>query len=125
HRTLRRWIAEGASEDLGKAPALTGLSVLPRRVVLAAPDETQSFVVQAQYADGSLRDVTELALFSTSNEATAALESARSIRSGAPGEAHVLARFGIFAEVAQVLVIDGARDFTWPDVATANYIDTA
>lgn len=106
-RTLRAWIADGAPDDGERAPALRALRVEPREFVLAGAGQRARFVVTAEYADGELRDVTDLALLSSSNPTSATLEG-DVIVSGSRGEAVILARFGHLAEVAQVIAHDAA-----------------
>ena len=60
--------------------------------------------VRASYSDGSDRDVTSLALFLTSNEASAKIKDGL-ITTGQRGEAFVMARFGTFTVGSQVIVI--------------------
>ncbi len=49
----------------------TGITVLPRKAVFARSGEKQGLVVLASYSDGSQRDVTDLAVFISNNDAAA------------------------------------------------------
>ncbi|MGA0059264.1 MAG: DUF1549 and DUF1553 domain-containing protein [Planctomycetota bacterium] len=119
---LRAWIAEGAADDGEGVPAPVGLSVAPAELVLAGPGERARFVVTATYSDGSVRDVTDLALISSSAPTSAVVDGDRVV-SGARGEAFVLARFGHLAEVAQVIVLPDAAPWHAPAMDTRNEID--
>lgn len=121
-QALRDWIAAGAVDDGDDVPALRRLAVEPREIVLAGPDRRSGLVVTAEYADGSLRDVTDLALISSSNSASATVD-AGSVTSGARGEAFVLARFGHLTEVAQVIVLPDAEPWAAPPMTARNEID--
>lgn len=126
YETLRAWISAGATNDLKDAPELIGITFEPAQVVLAGPDQRQRLVVTARYADGSDRDVTDLAILSSSNEVAATIDEHGEVTSGDQGETYVLARFGTFAEVMQVLVLKDDSPFTWPaDITATNYIDSA
>jgi len=95
-------------------------------VVLMGKDQHQQLCVRASYADGSDRDVTELAILSSSNGGAAAVDGLGLLTSGTAGEACIMARYGDFAVVSQVLVLDeSARDFVWQPVEDRNYIDQA
>lgn len=120
--TLRQWIADGAVDDGDAAPTLVGLRVDPKELVLAGPGQTSRIVVTARYSDGSLRDVTDLALLSSSNPTSAGVADG-SVRSSARGEAFVLARFGFLAEVAQVIVLPDAEPWQPPVHVRHNEID--
>jgi hypothetical protein len=79
---LRTWIAEGAPSDVGQAPALAGLDIEPAQSVLVAGSGLQ-IVVRARYGDGSDRDVTALALLSSSDDSLARVETTSTRRSSA------------------------------------------
>ncbi len=126
YQVVQRWIARGAPNDVDKAPKLTGISVLPPQAVMMGKDQRQQLCVRANYADGSDRDVTDLAILSSSNEGAATVDDLGLVTSGAAGEAYIMARFGDFAVVSQVLVLDASsHDFAWQPIKANNYIDEA
>ncbi|HET6196261.1 MAG TPA: DUF1549 domain-containing protein, partial [Acetobacteraceae bacterium] len=120
---LRAWIAAGAPADLGKAPLLQGIELLPGDAVLAGRGLRLPFLLRARYADGSDRDVTALALWSSSNEAACTIDKQGLVTSGDPGESCVLARFGPCAQAIKVLVLPADQAFTWTEVPEANFVD--
>ncbi|MGC6489057.1 MAG: DUF1549 domain-containing protein, partial [Planctomycetota bacterium] len=120
--TLRSWIADGAVDDGDAVPALVSLRVEPEELVLAGPGQRSELVVTASYSDGSLRDVTPLALLSSSNPTSAAVDDG-AVTSGARGEAFVMARFGYLTEVAQVIVLPDAQPWSPPPMTAQNEID--
>ncbi|MEZ6037020.1 MAG: DUF1549 and DUF1553 domain-containing protein [Planctomycetota bacterium] len=126
-RKLRSWILDGAVDDgagQGGAavPQLVALTVEPRELVLAGPGCTAGLVVTARYDDGSLRDVTELALLSSSSTTSAKVVDGV-VESGQRGEAFVMARFGFLAEVAQVIVLPDRAPWQAPPMTAVNEID--
>ncbi|HEX6812646.1 MAG TPA: DUF1553 domain-containing protein [Planctomycetota bacterium] len=120
---LRDWIAAGAPDDGATAPAMTGIELMPGAAVLAGRGQKLPLQVRARYADGSDRDVTALALWSSSNDLTASVASDGRTTSGEAGEACVLARFGEFAAAAEIMVWADDAPFAWPDVSAANFVD--
>ena len=128
-KTLLRWLEAGAPNDpAGKdgkpwAPECTKLELLPKTLVLESPGETFKITVRAHYADGTDRDVTDLALFLTSNEGTAKLEKDGTIITGQRGEAFVMARFDTHTVASQVIVIPKKLQFTFPAVEERNFVD--
>jgi len=121
---INEWISNGAADDRAGAPKIVGLRVMPTQAVLDGKGLSQRLIVMATYADGTDRDVTDLALLSSSNTTSATVDDHGVVTSGARGEAYVMARFGPFAEVAQVLVLDPDPTFTWPaSIKSNNYVD--
>jgi hypothetical protein len=129
-QTLLRWLEAGAPNDPadkdGKttAPECTSIELLPKSLVLEAPGQTFKMTVRAKYADGTDRDITNLALFLTSNESTAKPDKEGVVTTGQRGEAFVMARFATHTVVSQVIVIPKALEFTFPQVEERNFIDT-
>lgn len=123
---IRSWIADGAVDDgegpKNAVPTLVRLQVEPNELVLAGPEQIAPIVVTAEYSDGSLRDVTDLALISSSNPTSAVVEDG-SVTSKKRGEAFLLARFGYLAEVANVIVLPNADKWQPPPMQSNNEID--
>lgn len=125
HQIILDWIRQGAHNDDGKAKRLTGIEILPTEVVMTGKGQHQRFLVQASYADGSKRDVTDFARISSNNEPVAKVDASGKITTDENGEAFLLARFGTYAEVAQILVVPDDPNYTFPEVKANNYIDEA
>ncbi|GMV93581.1 MAG: hypothetical protein AMXMBFR82_33590 [Candidatus Hydrogenedentota bacterium] len=125
YATIHRWIADGAKNDPGEPPALTGVEILPKASVLEGTGAQQRYVVRATYADGTDRDVTSLAIMSSSDELTVGFDPEKGVATaGERGEAYVMARFGTFAVVSQVIVLPQGLTMEWPqDAVPANFID--
>jgi hypothetical protein len=66
YNTVKQWISEGTKDQDPEARAVS-LQVLPDDVYLDLPGRSQQMLVLAQYKDGSTRDVTREAIFSSSN----------------------------------------------------------
>jgi hypothetical protein len=67
---LRQWIAQGAVYDGATAPKLVALEVQPGGGSIERGKQ-QQLAALARYSDGSQRDVTEMALFESNDEAMA------------------------------------------------------
>jgi hypothetical protein len=104
-------------------PKVQGLDLAPAQIVLAGQGRRQQMVARATYGDGSDRDVTDLALLSSTNESVARVDAQGVLTSQGPGEAFVLARFGTLATVAQVLVVRDAAPLAAPFPDPVNDID--
>ncbi len=127
YNALRDWIATGAQNDCVEAPAVTAVNLYPPRAVLAGSDQNTRCVVVAEYADGTNRDVTDLAVFRTNNDVSLEADANGTLRSGNPGEAFITASFDTFTVGSPYIVLTSDGSFTLTDPAdgrlAANYID--
>ncbi len=73
YHMIAKWIATGADGPTKNDPALRNLRVLPDASTLK-PGDKQPLIVQAEYTDGRVSDVTQLAKFTSANEAVATVE---------------------------------------------------
>ena len=123
---IRSWIAAGAIDDGANPkhplPELKRLQVEPRELVLGGAGQKSKLVVTAEYSDGSLRDVTDLALISSSNPTSATVKDGL-ITSNKRGEAFMLARFGYLAQVANIIVLPNSDQWEAPKMQSNNEID--
>jgi hypothetical protein len=118
-----RWLKAGAPKDGAKVAKPISMEILPSRIVLEGKDATQRMTVRAKYSDGTDRDVTALAQFSTNNETSANVDGGGLLTAKRRGEAYVFARFATFTEGAQAIIIPKGVKYTWPNVTEHNYID--
>jgi Protein of unknown function (DUF1549)/Protein of unknown function (DUF1553) len=124
YKTLLAWLKAGAPEDPAGTPEPVGIELLPSKIVFPGGDRTQKTVVIAKYSDGTVRDVTRLALYLTNNEAIAAIDKTGAVKAGGRGAAFVFARFNKFTVGAEAIVLPTNDKFEWPNPKEANYIDT-
>lgn len=89
---LVQWLASGAPGPKPDPARVTGLSVYPKQRVGQA-GLNQQLRVEATYADGSVRDVTPWTRFDSMDEALLEVSDRGYVRSLAPGQAAVMARF--------------------------------
>ena len=122
NKTLLRWLEAGVPLDEGEPPTVSELQIFPPRAVIEGADTTQQFLARAIYSDGTDRDVTDLAVFLTSNDNSAAIDPDGLVTAGARGEAFVMARFETHTVGSQVLVLPQDVPYT-PPAVTGNYID--
>lgn len=122
---LRRWIAAGCPRTPAEAPKVTQIRIEPAEATLRFNEE-QQIRVTAVYSDGSLEDVTSLAMFQ-SNESTFASVSADGlVKAGQlPGEAAIMARFMEKFAVCNVLIPlpGGVPALAYDKLPRQNFID--
>ncbi|HKE21500.1 MAG TPA: DUF1549 and DUF1553 domain-containing protein [Bryobacteraceae bacterium] len=124
YNTLLRWIQAGAPDDTANVPQVTGISLMPDKVVFNGKEKNKTLQVMAKYSDGSSRTVNNLALYLTNNKATADIDDFGKVTPGKRGDTFVFARFAKFTTGAEIVVLPPGK-FKWPKVAPNNYVDEA
>lgn len=122
-KTLMRWLEAGAPLDAAEVPKVTKLELFPPKAVMEGEGTKQSFIVRATYADGTDRDVTNLAVFLSNNDNSAPIGQDGIVTAGARGEAYVMARYETHTTGSQVLVLPKDLQYSPPSEQPANYID--
>lgn len=122
YRALRQWIAEG-SLDHASPPQLARLEVFPRSARLHESHPAQQLIAIAHFDDGSVRDVTGLAVFTAAKEDIVQVSQEGRVEFQQTGEAAVLVRYLDRIETSRLTYVDRdpAFEFAAPD--EANYID--
>lgn len=120
---LRDWIAQGCRADAGGTAVCTGIEVYPKERELRFPAVTQNLVVLAKFSDGSLHDVTDLAVFSSSDEETAEVSPAGLVTAKERGDATILVRYLDHMDTACFTFLRDVPGFVWPSPPENNFID--
>jgi hypothetical protein len=121
---LHDWIAEGAKDDPA-APAVARLEILPGSRVLNAPARTQQVVVLGHLADGTVRDLTPICYYDSSNPEVAAVDADGYVTFKARGEVAVIAHYlDLVANVRLTHLVE-VPGFRAVEVPQDNVIDRA
>lgn len=124
YNTMVEWVATGANKkDSKEVPKVTELVLYPPKLVLEGAGANQQLTVRAKFSDGHDRDVTNLAVFITNNEPTAAVNTTGLVTAGKRGEAFIMARYETHTVGIQTIVIPEGLEYTRPTVPENNYID--
>ncbi len=119
--TLVRWISEGMPYGAESDPTLAAIEVEPKRLSMTV-NTTQQLKVTARYSDGSVRDVTKMALYEANNPAMAeASESGLVKTQDIPGNVAVMVRYSGLVSVSSVSVPLGAPVENLPEAK--NFVD--
>ncbi len=121
--TMMRWLHAGAPKDKGAVPSVVSLEIYPKGAVLNGEGATQQISVRAKYSDGTDRDVTSLAYFSSNNDNSAPIEQSGVVTAAKRGEAFIMARFDTHTVGTHFIVLPKGLKFTWKDVPSNSYID--
>jgi uncharacterized protein DUF1549/uncharacterized protein DUF1553 len=120
---LRDWIAEGCVVDPPDAPHCVRVEVYPRERVLHRPAHTQQLLALAHFSDGSVRDVTLLASFSSSDDAVATVDGQGNVVGLERGEAAILVRYLEFMDTSSLMFLRDVEGFRWRNPPQENFVD--
>jgi len=118
------WLAEGLQDDPATLPKLTKIEVLPGNRVLNAPAKFQQLAVLAHFSDNSVRDVTRLTVFSSSDPAQADVSMNGFVEFRQSGEVAILCRYLDEMQAVRLTYLEPKPGFNWPNPQAVNYVDT-
>ncbi|MCC9601610.1 DUF1549 and DUF1553 domain-containing protein [Stieleria sp. JC731] len=124
YATILEWLSAGAKNDPQdkQPPTVDSVAIYPPQAVIEGEGSQQRFVAVATYSDGTTRDVTTLAAFTSNNSGTADIDNVGMVTAGRRGEAFVMARYDTHTVGSQVLALPVGVQYEPPTV-TGNYID--
>jgi hypothetical protein len=120
---VRAWLSEGLRDDPADLPDLVKIEIEPRHRVQLAPARMQQLAVLAHFADGSVRDVTRLTAFSSSDDGIAGVDVNGLVEMKQAGEAAILCRYLGIIECALLTYLEPRPDFAWSNPPVQNYVD--
>ena len=126
YNTLVRWLKEGAPNDPKPAevPKVVSVELYPHTAVMDGEGEVQNLTVRAKYSDGTDRDVTSLAFFSSNNETAAEITQEGIVTAHERGEAFIMARFETHTVGSHFIVLPKGLNYEDPKTPEVNYVDT-
>jgi len=127
HQQIVAWISQGMPYSQPTDSPLVALDIYPKQRRYK-PAAVQPLVVTARYADGTVRDVTSLAGYTSSEPPTARVDDAGNITVGSTsGEAVVTAQFMGEVAVTRVTVPTEQRlpESLYASLPANNFIDRA
>ncbi len=123
HVMLKQWIAEGMKTEPEGAPALLSIELFPKPRVLRDGADQQQLMVNGHFSDGTVRDITALTAFDTSDESIAAITPSGVVTREGRGEATILARYLDKMSTTQISFLTDRPDFQWPNPPEETRID--
>jgi hypothetical protein len=122
YKTIYDWIAAGVPFGDPKKDTVTRLDVEPKEIFMRTPGETAKVKVTANYADGTAREITKLAVVESNTPDVAAVSDA-SVNGARVGEATLLVRYQGNLTTMPVTVLNPKTGFAWKALPQHNYID--
>jgi hypothetical protein len=123
YRVLFDWISEGLRLDAAGAPDLVKIDIFPPQRVLHDLGTRQQLRVNGYFSDGAVRDLTPLAVFSSSNEAVATVSPTGLVEKTGRGETAILARLLDKMSTGYMTFLDDVKGFVWTNPSDNNFID--
>lgn len=124
YATMLRWLKAGGNNDQGEVPKVLSVELYPPTAVLDGADTTQQLTVRAKYSDGTDRDVTNLAVFSSNNDTAATVSPDGLVTAHERGEAFIMARFETHTVGRQFIMLPKGLQYTDPKTPEFNFVDT-
>ncbi len=123
HQLLSGWVAQGAPWGDDGAPQVTSVRVSPSQRILNTSSD-QQLLVTAVYSDGSTRDVTSAAEYTSNATLVADIEDAGHVHTGnVPGEAAITINYMGHVVAARITVPRNEVRADYPKPDSNNRID--
>lgn len=123
YRVMYQWIQEGLRLDADDVPTLEKIEVYPSQRVLNQPGDRQQLAVHGHFSDGTVRDITPLSVFSSSNENVAMVSETGLVEKVGRGESAVLVRYLDKMATSYVTFLEEVEGFAWNNPPTNNFVD--
>ena len=123
YETILTWIADGAKFGDPVSATVSKLVLEPAEYFTEKAGSSQPLKVTAHYADGSQRDVTKDAIYTSNTPQVAEVNDDGIIKTVRKGEAAMLVRYEGKLAVMPVTVVTSKPGFAWGNSPEFNYID--
>ncbi len=120
---IHGWLAEGLRDDEPKLPTVTALEIVPGPRVQLAPARFQQLSIMARWSDGSVRDVTRLTVFSSSDTSVAEVNVNGLVEFKSAGEVAILCRYLMVLQTVRLTYLEPRKSFAWTNPKEINYVD--
>lgn len=118
---LRDWIAAGATLDETEASRVERLTVSPGEQLLQEGDD-YTLQVEAQFADGSVENVTQLCSFESADAGTVVVDRQGRVSAQGVGDTTIVARYRAEPRISMAVVARRSEE-PFPNYEPFNFID--
>lgn len=123
HSVIHGWISEGMQIEPADSATLQSIQILPSDRVLMDESSHQQLLVLASFSDGSVRDITKLTAFDSSDESIATVSDDGIVHREGRGEATVLARYVDRMSTSKIAFLTDRKQYNWEIPQTPSEID--
>lgn len=120
---IRDWLAEGLQDDAADLATVKSIEILPGSRVLNEPARWQQLAILGHFTDGSIRDVTRLTVFSSSDTSVADVNRNGLVEFRGSGEVAILCRYLEQLQTIRLTYLEPKKGFVWPNPPETNYVD--
>ncbi len=124
YKLIHQWISEGVVSDVETTQRVERLEVFPESAELSMPGTKQQMLVIAHYPDGTTRDVTREAKFTSSVSEVAKVTDDGVVTAERRGETAILTRYEGAYSTNGIIVMGDRSGYEWVKTPEYNYIDT-
>jgi len=121
YNMLALWVAQGALRGNEKEPEFVSVEVSPQEETLQK-GETRQLLATAVFSDGTRKDVTGCARYSSSQGSVAVVDESGKVKTDDYGESVVVATYMRRSDLARI-VVPQPLPFPFPEVPANNEID--
>jgi Protein of unknown function (DUF1553)/Protein of unknown function (DUF1549) len=121
--TLSTWMAEGLNDDPPTHATVKRVEVLPGQRILNEPCRYQQLSVRAEFSDGSIKDVTRLTVFTSSDPAIASVDANGLVEFSQTGEVAILCRYLMELVPVRLMYLEPKPGFKWSNPPESSYVD--
>ena len=113
YKLIHQWISEGVVSDFETTQRVERLEVIPGTAELSMPGNKQQLIVIAHYSDGTTRDVTREAKFTSSMNEVAKVTDDGVVTAERRGETAILTRYEGQYSTNGIIVMGDRSGFEW------------
>ncbi|MFH1923532.1 MAG: DUF1549 domain-containing protein [Planctomycetota bacterium] len=121
YNVLASWVAQGARWGDEQAPKLVSITVTPEEQVLEKGG-THQLSATAVFSDGSQKDITHRAVYTSSEEGVAAVDGTGKVQASDFGQSHIVVSYLRQTDTVRI-VVPQPLPSPFPNVAPNNRID--
>jgi hypothetical protein len=125
YKTIFTWLSEGVPYGDPVPAHVTSLEVTPADILMPEPGLSQQIIATAHYADGTTRDVTREASYTSNTPSVAEVSQDGLLSSQRKGEAALLVRYEGSFVTLPTTILTNKPGFQWVQLPSYNYIDDA
>ncbi|MBC8356200.1 MAG: DUF1553 domain-containing protein [Planctomycetes bacterium] len=120
---LHDWIAAQCPDDPSETPRCVRIELQPPSGELTWPVYEQQLKVVAFFADRTIRDVTALTVFTTSEDQVATVDGDGLVKGLARGETRIMARYLDYIDTTDLRFLKPIEGFEWNPPLENNLVD--